>query len=320
MTLPKLSIITPSFNQVLYLEETILSVLSQRYANLEYIIIDGGSRDGSLDVIRRHEARLAYWVSEPDRGQAHAINKGLARATGDIVAFINSDDVYLPGAFAAVVRRFAQAPECEWVCGDTLFFGAEAPATYLHRAVVPRSAAAALCWSYKAPQPGMFWKRSVLAGGFAERWRYCFDNELYVRLLLAGKRCQHLPVPVAGYRLHPKSKTVAESAGFDREFDAIAEQYQEELRGWARRWCKGTLLLRRCYQEAKDGSRAAAWLDLCRASIADPVAICRRPFWGCLRRLLVPATRPGILDSNRRASPSTSTTPSELAGGAGSKN
>src|SRR6266550_8991921 len=94
---PKISIVTPSFNQGRFLEETILSVLNQNYANLEYIIIDGGSDDESVEIIRRYEDRLAFWISEKDRGQVHAINKGLEQATGAIFAFINSDDVYLPG-------------------------------------------------------------------------------------------------------------------------------------------------------------------------------------------------------------------------------
>ncbi len=119
----KLSIITPSFNQGRFLEETILSVLNQGYQPLEYIVIDGGSTDESVSIIRRYEDKLAYWVSEKDRGQVHAINKGLEKATGDILAFINSDDVYLPGAFNAVISHFEEHPQSEWVCGDTIMFG-----------------------------------------------------------------------------------------------------------------------------------------------------------------------------------------------------
>src|SRR6266850_561949 len=127
---PKISIVTPSFNQGRFLEETILSVLNQGYPNLEYILIDGGSSDQSLEVIRRYEEHLAYWISEKDRGQVDAINKGLNRSSGDIFAFINSDDVYLPGTFAAVAEYFEADSRREWVCGDTIMFG-EAHATEL---------------------------------------------------------------------------------------------------------------------------------------------------------------------------------------------
>src|SRR6266852_3950433 len=136
---PKLSIVTPSFNQGRFLEETIQSVLDQRYEPLEYIIIDGGSTDESLEVIRRYEKHLAYWISEKDRGQVDAINKGLKRTTGDIFAFINSDDVYLPGTFAAVAEYFENHSASEWVCGDTIMFGDGCP-TQLVRTNVPKSA------------------------------------------------------------------------------------------------------------------------------------------------------------------------------------
>jgi len=282
MNLLKISIITPSFNQDRFLEETLRSVLSQGYPRLEYIVIDGGSADGSVDLIKRYEKHLAYWVSEPDRGQADAINKGLAKVTGDVVAYINSDDVYFPGSLAAVGAYFSEHPGCTWLCGDTVLFG-EGRRTELVRTIVPKSAAHCLSWAYKAPQPGMFWRREFIGSGFDERWRYCFDHELYVRLLLAGHRCEHLAAPVAAYRLHEDSKTVAEPGGFDQEFDEIAEIYEKQLYGSGRRWSWATRLLRQSYAAGQAGNTRAAAANLLRALLIHPEGLRRRPFWGCLR-------------------------------------
>ena len=115
--IPRITVITPSFNQAAYLEQTISSVLDQGYPNLEYIIIDGGSTDGSVEIIRKFEDRIAYWVSEKDRGQAHAINKGIQRATGDIIAYLNSDDYYLEGSLARVAEHFSRHPDVDLIHG-----------------------------------------------------------------------------------------------------------------------------------------------------------------------------------------------------------
>ncbi len=284
----KVTIITPSFNQGRFLEETIRSVFNQGYQPLEYIVIDGGSTDESVSIIRRYEDRLAYWVSEKDRGQVHALNKGLERATGDILAFINSDDVYLPGAFNAVMTHFNENPESKWVCGDTIMFG-EGHDTRMIHAVVPRSAAHCLSWAYRAPQPGHFWRTELIRSGFQEHWNYDFDHDMYVRLLLEGHKCNYLPLPMAAYRLHEVSKTVAEGDRQLEEFDRIAEFYEPQLQGVDQRWCRATRFLRLSYAASEAGrkSEAASWLV--RAFATHPESVLNRPFWGCLRRLTVRA-------------------------------
>lgn len=280
----KLSIVTPSFNQAQYLEQTILSVLQQNYEHLEYIIIDGGSTDGSVDVIKRYEDRITYWVSEKDRGQVHALNKGIEQATGDIFAFINSDDVFLPGAFNAIVNYFQKHPDCVWLCGDTIMFGDGFP-TEVIRARVPRSAAQALSWDYKAPQPGMFWKRQLIKDGFDEQWPYDFDHDMYVRLLLGGHRCEYIPVSLAAYRLHAVSKTVAEGDRQTAEFERSAEVYENRLHGADRRWCRATRYLRRSYAASSVADRREGARWLLRALATYPEGLAARPFWGTVRKL-----------------------------------
>ncbi len=211
---PLVSVVTPSFNQAAFLEETIRSVVRQSYPNLEYIVLDGGSTDGSQDVIRRHADRIAYWVSQPDAGQADAINQGFARATGDILAWLNSDDVYEAGAVAAAVEAFRAHPEADALYGDCAYVD-EAGAVLTVFRGEPFDLARYLTTEGYIHQPTVFFRRRVLeqVGVLDPGFHLCLDYEYWLRI---GVACRWLYVPrtMARFRLHPQGKTQARSAEF----------------------------------------------------------------------------------------------------------
>jgi hypothetical protein len=206
-TLPRIAVVTPSFNQGQFLEETIRSVIEQHYPNLEYMVVDGGSTDNSVEVIRKYEKRLAYWTSAPDRGQADAINKGWKRATGEILAYINSDDTYAPGALQLVAETFARDPKVGLVYGRCCVID-ERSAVIRERSVRAASLAEILCWSPSIPQPTMFVRRSAVeAVGFLNaNLHYTMDYDLAIRVGLKY-RMHFLPQVLANMRDHPAAKT-----------------------------------------------------------------------------------------------------------------
>ena len=208
--LPKVSIVTPSFNQARFLEATLRSVLEQDYPNLEYIVVDGGSTDGSAALIEKYADRLAYWVSEPDHGQTEAINKGFARATGEILAWLNSDDTYEPGAVAAAVQFLQAHPEVGLVYGDVNFIDAEggvigkfnAQQTSLKR--LQRG-------GVYIPQQAAFWRADLWrqVGPLDPSFYFAMDYDLWVRLARVSE-IRYVPGKVwANFRLHGDAKTIA---------------------------------------------------------------------------------------------------------------
>ncbi len=177
----RVSIITPSYNQAEFLEETIRSVLDQGYPDLEYIIVDGGSNDGSVDIIRKYQDHLAWWVSERDGGQGEALNKGFAHITGDIIGWINSDDYYLPGAIHAAVKALEENPQCGFVFGDVLAInGAGEPINVM---TYGDWGLDELLQFNIIGQPSVFFRRSVLekAGPLDLTYHYLLDHELWLR-------------------------------------------------------------------------------------------------------------------------------------------
>ena len=180
---PRITVVTPSFNQAAYLERTICSVLDQGYPNLEYIIVDGGSTDGSVDIIRRYADRLSWWVSEPDRGQTDALNKGLRRATGEWVAWQNSDDIYYPGAFHDLSAAAARHPRVGLVIGDMMLIDEHDHPLRDIRYVTP-SYKALLAEGMLLANQAAFWRRSLQeeTGLLDVRYHCSFDYEWFLRL------------------------------------------------------------------------------------------------------------------------------------------
>jgi len=229
----KISIITPSYNQGQYIEQTIDSVLSQNYNNKEYIIIDGGSTDNTVEIIKKYEKHLKYWISEPDKGQSDAINKGFKYVTGDIINWLNSDDYYEPNTFKLLNEYFKDI-SINVVCGKSRLFGENyeqiSKGTYIDKSNLSKTIGLSLM-----DQPATFFRTKIFTQLLPINisLRYLMDRELWIKyLILFGvNNIKKIDDIIVNFRMHKLSKTVYEGVNFDKErntiFYSLAKKIQD---------------------------------------------------------------------------------------------
>ena len=222
LNIPTVSIVTPSFNQARFLEQTIRSVLEQDYPWLEYFVIDGGSTDSSVEIIKKYESKLAGWVSEKDKGQADAINKGLCQAHGEIVAWLNSDDYYLPGAIQRAVETFRQQPDAGLVYGNVISVD-ENSKTFNLQTFKLLNLVDLMSFQIIS-QPAVFIRRAVLeqAGPLDPSFHMLLDHHLWLRMARIAPMV-YIPETLAAARYHAKAKNLTNTADFGREAFRIVD-------------------------------------------------------------------------------------------------
>ena len=232
---PKISLVTPSFNQGRYIEATIKSVLEQGYPNLEYIIIDGGSTDGTVEIIENYSEYLAYWVSEPDEGQTEALIKGFDRASADILGWLCSDDLLEPGTLREVAEVFVRNPDWQVVYGDSLWMDANG------RTIRPKKEIDfnRFIWMYDhnyLPQPSTFWRRGIYerVGGLDARMNLAMDADLWIRFA-EHTTLHHVRRVWSRMRYYPDQKNVRLRAASDEEDALIRSRYLPDEQLWSRR-------------------------------------------------------------------------------------
>lgn len=227
MTNPLVSVITPSFNQADFLEDTIQSVLGQDYPEIEYIIVDGGSTDGSVEIIKKYQSKLAWWVSEADEGQASAINKGMAKARGEIVAWLNSDDLYLPGAVSEAVAASRSNPQANFIFGNAITIDAEG--FPLKELIFPDWGLEDLAGFRIICQPAVFMRRDAFqrVNGLDLNYHFMLDHQLWVRIACLGP-ITHEDSFWAAARHHGAAKNVSHAAAFGRETLEVLDWMEQQ--------------------------------------------------------------------------------------------
>ncbi len=296
--LPRLSLVTPSYNQAAFLEATIQSVLAQNYPSLEYIVMDGGSTDSSVEILRRYEKHFAFWTSERDAGQSDALNRGFARATGEIFGWLNSDDVLLPNALQTIGAYFAQHPDCDFVTGDGVFINVDASRElyYVRAAAYSFNDLLRYDKDKYLPQPSVFFSRRAFerVGGLDNSLRYVMDLDLWLRLRQQFE-LHYLPQCLAQMRLHDDAKSqAADQAALRAVMQVIARYWNRVsaiervqiylgLRAMlARETCASGL------KRVRQQNTRAGWQAFCDAMLWNPLVLLSPVARQLLVRLLLP--------------------------------
>ncbi|OLP18792.1 hypothetical protein BST81_08615 [Leptolyngbya sp. 'hensonii'] len=231
------AIVTPNYNYAPYLEAALRSVLEQQYPHLEYWVMDGGSTDGSVAILQRYEKQLTGWLSQPDQGQADAINQGFARTSSEIMGWLNSDDKYLPWTFEVVSRIFQDCPEVQWLTTGRLLLWTPTGSPWMTLAIdgygrklfySGRYAMGSPVFQMVIQQESTFWRRSLweAVGGSLRNGLTMVDFDLWARFWQVAD-LYTVPIPLAGYRTHPDTKTATALQSHQAEFAQILAEYQE---------------------------------------------------------------------------------------------
>jgi glycosyltransferase involved in cell wall biosynthesis len=293
---PRISVVTPSFAQAQFIEETIRSVLLQGYPDVEYFVLDGGSADGTMEILRKYQPWLAGWRCERDSGQSAAVNEGWGKATGEWQAWINSDDWYQPGAFAALARGAAEKPAATWFAGHV--DDCTADGTFIKRHPARAMSLDELLGrhDYGFHQPGMFWSREHLReiGPLDETLHNSFDCDLWARSVAAGHVVECLDTPVACFRRHRLSKTGGNATRMLAEDRIVWHRHVGKLdavaRGRAEKWLRtyeADRLMTSVYQLLSAGRRGKALGQLLRHTHLIPYLRPARLYFGALARVVL---------------------------------
>ncbi|MFC1719531.1 glycosyltransferase family 2 protein [Pseudomonadota bacterium] len=286
VVVPRITVVTPSFNQGEFIERTIRSILGQGYPNIEYIIMDGGSSDDSVSIIEYYDSEITYWESRKDEGQSDAINRGLNMATGEIIAWVNSDDYLLPNALWHVAEVWLTQADPHWISGTCEFYDDAGNHCYDWEPNPATSLGQALSQGVGVPQTSSFWSRSLWqdVGGLNESLHYCMDEDLWIKFFVKGIRPIIVPENLAVRWMQRDSKTASMLPFFARDFANLVKSYKRQVPVEEEgQWKNGTAIT-----SVRWGIQA--WQSIARGNFRGAVVYI---FSGC--RLSVPHTVWGVL-------------------------